>query len=235
MSTHQASLDAAIRDAVDLFFNGRRPEPGSTAEPEPDHLVFLRRELNNNLGAAGFLGRALRQDRRAPESPEEVLDLDHAEEAVGSTTDRVRRLMDRPSLHPWRAPLRVDPAAMRQVADDIVGQFLADAVQRCLSAERVRDEAVQSACDLIAFVLEEPVGDGWGYARPGAAPPQLEQVFGVILRGRPRGYEGVALSLAIASEAARAAGAELTAGGRTRPGQLPPEPLGTMGHYAQQG
>jgi hypothetical protein len=143
--------------------------------------------------------------------------------------------MDRPALRPWRAPLHLDPAAMHEVADEIVAQFLADAEQRRLSAEAARDETVRGACDLTAFVLEVPVGDGWDYGRPGAFPPHLEQVFGVILRGRPRGYEGVALSLAIASEAARAAVAELAADGRNRPPQRFPEPQGNMDPYAREG
>jgi signal transduction histidine kinase len=180
----------------------------------------------------------------SPEFLEEVSLLSGAREAIRQTTDGMSRLLTYEGLRQLCGScLKVEPVDLRRLSQDVASQYLAQAASKGLSfsVEVAAGTVVYSDRSLIALVLQNLVGNGVKYATrgavrvvavggdgarerdcvlcvsdqgPGIAPRHAGQLFDAFRRGDCHGCKGVGLGLAIASEAARLLGGELSVSSR---------------------
>ena len=180
----------------------------------------------------------------SPEFLEEVSLLSGAREAIRQTTDGMSRLLSYEGLRrKGRSCLEVEPVDLCRLSRDVAAQYLAQATSKGLSVsvEVPAGAAVYSDRGLITVVLQNLVGNAVKYATrgavrvsaaggagareadwvlsvsdlgPGIARRQARHIFDAFRRGDCHGCYGIGLGLAIASEAARLLGGELSVSSR---------------------
>lgn len=233
-----AAIDVMLRGAVAALVAEQEAQLRAAAERELKYLAFLSHDLTNNLGgvtlALKLLGRQI-----ADCGPEAAATVGHAERSIRRTVDGMRRLLDHERLRKGDASPELRDVDLGDLADDLVRHFEPGAAAKGVTvvAEVCPGGAVaRTDPELVWLVMQNLVGNAvkfspsgavriravdrppgaWGWAMsvsdegPGIAPADVDRIFEAFRRGRSHGQEGVGLGLAVASQAARLLGAELS-------------------------
>lgn len=225
---------------IDASFEALAVDRSRAAESELKYLSFLSHDLNNNLSAIHLHLQLLKERLvRSPEFAQDLSALDLVEQSVKRTTDAMQRLLTRERLRKQQIEPLIQSINLRQLTDSIAAPMRFQAVHKGLelSVEIRRNLIVHTDGDLIALVLQNLIGNAVKYSHrgtvrvhgrwargpggercvisvcdegPGIPPRHLAMIFDAFWRGEVRGNEGIGLGLAIAAEAAKLLGAELS-------------------------
>lgn len=231
-----AAVDEMFQQSM-VAFVGRQSDELRAAEAELKYLSFLSHDLNNHLGSVTLLLQVLRQELAAdPAFATRVADIDLAQQSIVETVSGMQRLLQSERLRKGRVEAKSGPVPLHALASDVARQFSGQAGKKGLrlAVEVGPAVVVESDGELIALVLRNLLGNAVKYSErgtvrvaaergeggrwrlsvsdegPGIAPERLGQIFEAFRRGEAHGQQGVGLGLAIASQAARVLGAELT-------------------------
>jgi signal transduction histidine kinase len=189
--------------------------------------------------------------------PDAVEALDQAQASIRGTIEGMRRLLDHERLRKGGATPRRQDVDLGAVARNLLRQFARDAAAKGLrlTAEVGPGSVARTDAELVGLVVQNLVGNAVKYGSagavrvgaerrpvggqdrwvlwvsdegPGIAAADVDRIFEAFRRGEAHGQEGVGLGLAIASQAARLLGAELSVESRVGAGStfrlvLPPE------------
>lgn len=163
--------------------------------------------------------------------------LGHAQRSIRDTLAGMRRMLDHERLRKSGEGPACLPVDLHEVATRVAGQVARVAKEKgvMLSVEVRPGTVVESDEELLSLVLQNLVGNGAKFSKrgtvrigsdggtaigrgilwvsdegPGIAPEQIGRIFEAFKRGEVHGQPGVGLGLAIASQAAKLLGAELT-------------------------
>ncbi|MDB5296707.1 MAG: histidine kinase [Phycisphaerales bacterium] len=232
-----AAIDVMLQQSVIALVGEKNALLRAAAETELKFLSFLSHDMNNNLGSVTLTLQVLALELRSAggfAAAEDALGL--ARKSIDATVRGMRQMLEHERLRQPGSPpagVRVD---LRAVAERVASQFAHEATTRgtLVAVEVPPGTAVTSDGELIGVVLQNLLGNalkygGGGTVRvgvddadpagvsvwvsdegPGIAPDQLVRIFDAFRRGDVRGQSGVGLGLAIASQAAKLLGAELT-------------------------
>ena len=232
-----AAIDVMLQQSVIALVGEKNALLRAAAETELKFLSFLSHDMNNNLGNVTLALQILALELRAAggfPAAEDALGV--ARKSIEATVKGMRQMLEHERLRQPGCPpagVRVD---VRAVAERVAGQFAHEATAKgtLVAVEVPPGTAVTSDGELIGVVLQNLLGNalkfgGGGTVRvgaddadpagvtlwvsdegPGIAPHQLGRIFDAFRRGDVHGQSGVGLGLAIASQAAKLLGADLT-------------------------
>jgi signal transduction histidine kinase len=201
-------------------------------------LSFLSHDLNNNLNSVTMTLQMHGIDlKRAGGFAEAEASLASAEQMIHNTVAGMRRMLDHARLRKLDRRSTVLPMDLRAFASNIISHFGREAAAKGVTLENeIRPGAViESDPGLLSLVLQNLVGNGVKYSAggsvhvgfadetqqdsavirvsdegPGIAPEKIAHIFDAFERGDSHGQQGLGLGLAIASEAAKFLGTNLT-------------------------
>jgi signal transduction histidine kinase len=233
-----AAVDVMLQRSVIALVDKQKLQLRAAAETELKFLSFLSHDLNNNLNSVTLSLQALGQDLKGTgrfAEAEESLAL--AQNFINDTVAGMRRMLDHERLRKSMKGPTFSPVDLHAVALKVVGQFSreADAKGTSLAVQIRPGTMVESDGEMLSVVLQNLVGNGVKYSNggtvrvgsnidaeracrvvwvsdegPGIAPEKMGHIFEAFRRGEVHGQHGVGLGLAIASQAAKLLGAELT-------------------------
>lgn len=233
-------LDAMLQQAVVAFVEHQGEQLRSAAESELKYLSFLSHDLNNNLSNVTVWLQVLKtQLAKTPQFAEEMTTLDTAQEAILTTIGGMGRLLQAERLRKGSAKPKVTPVNLRTLIANETRQVVKQAARKglAITVDVPREAEVESDPELITLVLQNLIGNAVKYSTegsvriralrqpgketerwaicvsdegPGISAEHLQRIFDAFQRGDMHGTVGVGLGLAIASQAARLLGAELT-------------------------
>ena len=234
-----ATVDVMLQRAVVALVDQQKAQLRDAAERELKYLSFLSHDLNNNLSSITLRLNLLKRQLAASAESAHMLDeaqqsirdttegmrrlLDHERLRKGGGTPNVRRV----DLHAFVANLaqqfrrEAEAKGLRVEAHaepDAIA--LTDPELITLVARNVVGNAVKYGRGTVQVRAEKRDDAGGGGGRrwslsvsdegPGIPPDKLGTIFEAFRRGEVHGQEGVGLGLAIAAQAAKLLGAELT-------------------------
>ena len=233
-----AAIDVMLQRSVIALVEQQKSQLRAAAETELKFLSFLSHDLNNHLGNVTLwlqaLGRDLKNVGGFAEAEES---LGFAQQSIVDTVAGMRRMLDHERLRKSGKNPTFSPVELHAVVTKIAGQFSreADAKGVKLAIEVRLGARVASDGELLSLVLQNLIGNGVKYSSggtvrvgcdgeaeagrqvlrvsdegPGIAPEKMGPIFEAFRRGEVHGQPGVGLGLAIASQAAKLLGAELT-------------------------
>jgi len=233
-----AVFDVLLQRSVVALVDLEQSQLRTAAEKELRYVTFLSHDLNNHLNGVTLLLQALTQDlKRAGKFAKAEESLDLAQNSIYETVAGMGRILDRERLRNSVESPKFLPVDLHPVAMKVVGRFSQEAEAKGVRlAMEVRPRTmVASDGDLLLLVLQNLVGNGIKYSSkgtvrvgsngdseagrrvlwvsdqgPGIAPENMSHIFEAFRRGEVHGQRGMGLGLAIASEAAKLLGAELT-------------------------
>jgi signal transduction histidine kinase len=234
-----ATIDVMLQQGVVALVEEQKAQLRSAAEAELKYLSFLSHDLNNNLAGVTLMLKLLRQQVSAREESDEaevVRTLDLALQSVYDTIHGMRRLLEHERLRKSAEPPRRERVDLHALAWNLARQFEREVEREGVSlyVDAAADAVIVSDRDLIRLVLQNLVGNavkysGGGAVRvaveqrghdrwallvsddgPGIAPELRQTIFDAFRRGEVLGQDGVGLGLAIAAQAAKLLGAELS-------------------------
>jgi signal transduction histidine kinase len=233
-----AAIDVMLQRSVIALVDQQKSQLRAAGQKELKYLSFMSHDLNNHLHSVTLLLNALGKDLKEAGGfarAEESLTL--AQSSIHATVAGMRRMLDHERLqYSVEGPklLRVD---LLPLATKVAEQFSreADAKGVSLAIDVRPGTVVASDAELLSLVLQNLVGNGVKYSTggtvcigsdreteagrqviwvsdqgPGIAPEKIGHIFEAFKRGEVHGQRGVGLGLAIASQAAKLLGAELT-------------------------
>ena len=233
-----AVFDVLLQRSVVALVDLEQSQLRTAAEKELRYVTFLSHDLNNHLNGVTLLLHALTQDlKRTGKFAKAEESLDLAQNSIYETVAGMGRILDRERLRNSVESPKFMPVDLHPVAMKVVGRFSQEAEAKGVRlAMEVRPRTmVASDGDLLLLVLQNLVGNGIKYSSkgtvrvgsngdseagrrvlwvsdqgPGIAPENMSHIFEAFRRGEVHGQRGMGLGLAIASEAAKLLGAELT-------------------------
>lgn len=235
-----AGIDVMLQRSVIAFIDHQNERLRLSAESELKYLSFLSHDLNNNLGSVTLFLQVLRQRLADfPEFTEEVETLDQAQASILNTIGGMSRLLQNERLRNGGVAMKIAPVHLHRLASNVTHQAMraAEGKGLRLAVEVPPDAIVPSDGELITLVLQNILGNAVKYSSkgvvrisakplqetrgnrweltvsdegPGIAGEQVARIFDAFKRGESHGQTGVGLGLAIASQAAKLLGAELT-------------------------
>ena len=236
-SALHAAIDVMLQRAVVAIVNEQKAELRAAAERELKYLSYLSHDLNNNLGGISLnllvLGRELAEHAQFAEA---AAMLATADRSIHETVDGMRRLLEHEKLRKGAQESDVKTVDLQPFVTGLCSPFCREAEQRGLQLviETEPCKHVRTDPELVSLVLRNLMGNALKYASrgvvriscragadgrsvisvadegPGIAAEHLSAIFDAFRRGEAHGREGVGLGLAIASQAAKLLGAELT-------------------------
>jgi signal transduction histidine kinase len=230
------AVDMMLQQSVVAFVNRQKAQLRSAAEAELKYLSFLSHDLNNNLSGVTLNLQVLRQRLEGlPQFGDDVDTLDAAQQSILETIGGMGRLLQSERLRKSGAEPERRPVDLRQVASHVARQAAPKGAAKAVGvAVEVPPDCVASTDpELVGIVLQNLVGNAVKYSSkgtvrvgaecagdwcvlfvsdegPGIPAEQLERIFDAFERGDAHGQSGVGLGLAIASQASKLLGAELT-------------------------
>ena len=213
---------------------------GSHSDRELKSIFFLTHDLNNNLNAIMLQLKLLRQRLAGVSGlGDELCMLDHAQHSILHTTEGMQRLRTHARLRGEGHALNLRAVSLLELANLVAQQNSLQARLKTLnlSVDVPADALVESDPDLIVLILQNLVGNSVKYSTrgqvtiraqqneehdrwmlsvsdegPGIEPHQLKDISNQTHGGASASQQGACrgLGLAIASEAARLLGAELS-------------------------
>jgi signal transduction histidine kinase len=229
-------IDVMLQQAVVAFVTKQQEQLRAATEAELKYLSFLSHDLNSNLSSLTMMLQSLK--RRLETSPDFVNDvatLDAAQQAILNTIGGMGRLLQSERLRKAGLEAQRVPVNMHGLASSLMRQSTAEAERKGIAivVDVAPDVVIASDAELIGLVLQNLISNAIKYAAsgavridaklvqgrwaisvadqgPGIAAEHLARIFDAFRRGDAHGQPGVGLGLAIASQAAKLLGAELT-------------------------
>ena len=233
-----AAIDLMLQRSVVALVDKQKSQLRAAAETELKFLSYLSHDLNNHLANVTLWLHALGLNlKEAGGYPDAEASLASAARSIRDTLAGTRRMLDHERLRQADEPAVYAPVDLHALATRIVAQFSPQAnAKGVMFAIDVRPGTrITSDENLLSLVLQNLVGNGAKYSSggtvrigcdakppahcsvlwvsdqgPGIAPEALGHIFEAFKRGNVHGQAGVGLGLAIASQAARLLGAELS-------------------------
>lgn len=230
-------IDAMLQRAILAFVEYQQDQLRASTDVQAKYLSFISHDLRNNLNSMTLTLELLkRRLTGVPGMEEEVADLNSLQQSVLTTVTSMSRLLDAERLR-HQAQARIAPVDLQALVAKVLQQYSAQARQKNLqlASDVPPDATVNSDKEWIRLVLQNLVGnaikytaqgtiriqaqprptaDGWILSvsdqGPGIAPEQAQRLFQAFQRGNTHGQPGMGLGLAIASEAAKQLGGQLT-------------------------
>ena len=233
-----AAIDVMLQRSVIALVDKQKLQLRAAAETELKFLSFLSHDLNNNLGSVTLSLQSLAMDLKDTSGFDEAKSsLALAQKSINDTVSGMRRMLNHERLRNSVKGPTFSSVDLYVVAMNVAGQFSreADAKGTRLSVEVRPGTMAVSDGEMLSVVLQNLVGNGVKYTGggmvsigsevdaksglrvlwvsddgPGIAPEKMGHIFEAFRRGEVHGQHGVGLGLAIASQAAKLLGAELT-------------------------
>ncbi|MGE5608432.1 MAG: sensor histidine kinase, partial [Bacillota bacterium] len=230
-------IDAMLQHAILTFVEQQQAQLRTATEAESKYLSFISHDLRNNLNNMTLTLELIRRRLAGVAGMEEdVADLNSLQQAVLTTVAGMDRLLQTERLR-RQSQAQVAPVDLHEVVSKVIQQFAAQSQQKNLGLmmQVPPDARINSDGEWIRLVLQNlvgnavkyssqgtiriqaearPAGEGWVLSvsdeGPGIAPDQVHRLFEEFQRGDTHGQTGVGLGLAIASQAARRLGGQLT-------------------------
>jgi signal transduction histidine kinase len=233
-------IDVMLQQAVVAFVDHQGGQLRSAAESELKYLSFLSHDLNNNLSNITVWLQVLKGQLQAqPQFADQIDTLDAAQQAILVTIGGMGRLLQAERLRKGGAKPKLTRVDLRTLVANETRQVLADVERKglALTVDVPRGAAVESDPELITLALQNLISNAVKYTSegsirvraerrgdeavgrwaisvadegPGIAEEHLKRIFDAFQRGDMHGPAGIGLGLAIASQAAKLLGAELS-------------------------
>ena len=233
------AVDDMLQRGVVIFVQHQEARLRSATEAEKKYLSFLSHDLRNNLNAVILdLEILKRQLRGTPEFVQEASDLELTQQSIFDTVDGMDRLLKAEQLRKGPKPKKtaVDlHALVMAVSHHFQTRAARKGIQ--IAVEAPSSATIESDREWLTLVLHNLVGNAVKFSTegtirilvcfegpgqghrcilsvsdegPGIAHENLSRIFETFERGETHGSGGVGLGLAIASQAAKLLGGELT-------------------------
>jgi signal transduction histidine kinase len=233
-----AAIDVMLQRSVIALVDQQKSQLRAAAETELKFLSFLSHDLNNNLGGVTLhlemLERNLKETGAFAEAEQS---LRQAQQSIWDTVSGMRQMLDHERLRKSSEVPKHASVDLRAMATKVAAQFSREADEKGVKLNvEVRPETViESSADLLSIVLQNLLGNAVKYSTcgtvrigssatgadrpvlwvsdegPGISPEKLRHIFEAFKRGEVHGQRGIGLGLAIAAQAAKLLGANLTA------------------------
>jgi signal transduction histidine kinase len=226
-------IDTVLHEGVAAFVRDQNELLQAATRAEAKYLSFLSHDLRSHLNGISLtmeiIKRRLQSDAKFGE---EVADIQSLQNSVRSTVEGMERLLQAERLRRQEVAPKIGPINLHRLASDVAREFSHQAEQKGIKvAVNVPPELViQSDEEWVRIVLQNLLGNAIKYSNkgtvrietngcetiaiidegPGIAPEALDRIFAEFTRGDTRGQPGVGLGLAIASQAAKLLGGQLT-------------------------
>ena len=233
-----AAVDLMLQRSAIALVEQQKSQLRAAGQKELKYLSFMSHDLNNQLHGVTLLLLGLGKDlKKAGGFTRAEASLALAQRSIHETVAGMRRMLDHERMRNSCEPPKFFPVDLHPVATKVAGQFSweADAKGVNLAIEVRPRTMVASDGELLSLVLQNLVGNSVKYSTggtvrigsdqasetgrqviwvsdqgPGIAPEKMGHIFEAFKRGEVHGQGGVGLGLAIASQAAKLLGAELT-------------------------
>jgi signal transduction histidine kinase len=235
-----ATVDVMLQRAAVALAEQQKAQLREAAERELKYVSFLSHDLNNNLGGVTLMLKLLRQElRKSDEFADAAGMLDSAQRSIQETIEGMRRMLEHERLRKVGAVPAVTPLNLHAYLSNLARDFGREAQAKGLgiTVEAPEGPVVRSDPELMSLVFRNLVGNAVKFATkgsitlraherqvdttkrwvvsvedegPGIAPEHMSRIFEAFRRGEAHAHKGVGLGLAIASQAAKLLGAELT-------------------------
>ncbi len=237
-----AAIDVMLQRSVIALVEQQKLRLRAAAETELKFLAFLSHDLNNNLNGVTLGLQSLAHDlKNAGGFAEAEQTLALAQRSIADTVAGMRRMLNHERLRTSAEKPVLSSVDVYAVGAKVASQFEREAGTNgtAIAVEVRPGKFVESDGDLLCVVLQNLVGNGVKYSKggtvrigfdfapkfarqvlwvsdegPGIAAEKLAHIFEAFRRGEVHGQQGVGLGLAIASQAAKLLGAELTVDSR---------------------
>lgn len=234
------AIDMMLQQAVIAFVDHQGGQLRSAAESELKYLSFLSHDLNNNLSNVTVWLQVLKtQLEMLPQFADQIETLNTAQQAILSTIGGMGRLLQAERLRKGSAKPKRMSIDLRTLVANETRQVRADVERKglAMTVEVPKGATVESDPELITLILQNLINNAVKYSTegsirvraerrgdeaagrwaiaisdegPGIAVEHLKRIFDAFQRGEMHGSAGVGLGLAIASQAAKLLGAELS-------------------------
>lgn len=235
-----ATVDVMLQRAVVALVDEQKAQLRAVAEREVKYLAYLSHDLHNDLSSVTLTLNVLRQQlATSPGFSEAARTVDAAQQCIKQTVEGMRRLLEHERLRKVGGSPAVTRIDLGGFVRDFEGQFAsaADAKGLRLAVEAEPGAVVTIDAELVSLVLRNLIGNAIKYSDrgtirlaagqrreadavrlafsvsdegPGISREHMDRIFEAFERGDALGQQGVGLGLAIASQAARLLGAQLT-------------------------
>ena len=226
-------IDTVLQQGVVSFVKHQAERLRAANHAEAKYLSFISHDLRGQLNGISLTMELLK--RRLADQPgfeEEVRDIQRLQASVLATVEGMQRLLQAERLRREPGERKSGPVNLHALASEVVAEFTHQAAQNgvTLTVEMPPDGAVRSDREWLQIILQNLLSNAVKYSAggtvrvkfdgdcslsvsdqgPGIPPEQQEAIFEAFRRGETHGQPGIGLGLAIAGQAAKLLGAELT-------------------------
>lgn len=231
-------LDAALHQGTLAFVERQQAELAAAADAERKFLSFLSHDLGNHLTGTRLWLTALHTRLAGSlELADHARTAEQVRRTIDQTVSGMRQLLEHERLRRAAVAAPMRRVELAPLASDAAREHSAECQENGLriAVDIPRDATAETDPELLGIILHNLVGNAVKYARrgtvritaehprggggwllsvadegPGIAPDRLGQIFDTFRRGEMHGRGGVGLGLAIASQAAKLLGTELS-------------------------
>lgn len=224
-------IDTVLQQGVVSFVKHQADQLRSANQAEAKFLSFLSHDLRGQLNGISLTMEILKRRliNRA-EFEEEVSDIRTLQSALVATVEGMQRLLQAERLR--RAEPKCGPVNLHALASDVALEFAHQAEHKGIkvSIDVPPDAEVRSDREWLQLILQNLISNAVKYSAggtvrvkcdgtcslsisdegPGIPPQHLTGIFEAFRRGDTHGQPGIGLGLAIAAQAAKLLGAEIT-------------------------
>lgn len=226
-------IDTVLHEGVAAFVRDQNELLQAATRTEAKYLSFLSHDLRSHLNGISLTMEIIKRRLQSEASfAEEVADIQSLQNSVRSTVEGMERLLQAERLRRQNLTPKVGPINLHRLASDVAREFSHPAERKGikLTIDIPPDLVIQSDEEWVRIVLQNLVSNAIKYSTkgtvrietdgcdtiavadegPGIAPEAMDRIFAEFTRGDTHGQDGVGLGLAIASQAARLLGGQLT-------------------------
>lgn len=226
-------IDTVLHQGVIAFVQHQNQRLESANRAEAKYLSFLSHDLRSQLNGISLTMELIK--RRLVDEPgfaQEVDDIEALQGSLGATVEGMQRLLQAERLRLGAAGPKCGPVNLRVLATEVAREFIHQANAKGLNlvVEAPPDLVIQSDREWLQIILQNLLSNAVKYSSagtirvragepcslsvsdqgPGIPPELVNDIFEAFQRGQTHGQPGIGLGLAIASQAARLLGADLT-------------------------
>ena len=234
-----AAIDVMLQRSVIALVEKQKAQLRVAAKREAKFLAFLTHDMNNNLVAVKlrlyFLQIELKRTGQFAAAEESLKQLQHS---IEMTTTGMLRMLDHEQLRSSGRVATFVTVDLHALAAYVLKGILLEADLKSLTLvnDVLPGTTAESDPELLMMILQNLMGNAVKYSTcgtihissdttshhaggfvlrvsdegPGIDSEKIGQIFEAFKRGDQHGQQGVGLGLAIASQAAKLLGAELT-------------------------
>jgi signal transduction histidine kinase len=226
-------IDTVLHEGVAAFVRDQNALLQAATRAEAKYLSFLSHDLRGHLNGISLTMEIIkRRLEQGPGFAEEVADIQSLQNSVRSTVEGMERLLQAERLRRQEVTPKIGSINLHRLASELAHEFSHQAEMKGikLAVDVPPDLTIQSDEEWVRIVLQNLLGNAIKYSTkgtvriqttgcetiavadegPGIAPEALDRIFEEFTRGDTQGQRGVGLGLAIASQAARLLGGQLT-------------------------